>query len=183
MEDRISKPEPKEEGVASVTEIRNQLKSQDLDTLEATSLSTVGGRVFPDAAAVPSLRDLVSVADAWRATHVTAYGGCIGGTDSVTNHQMQDGATDETVLLPTGKQLHQIQAVSIVNSGPQPMTAHLLVNGVIVGPILDVNPTESAGFTISNSLTVGASTPLQVNLVTGTAADALVKIASVLVGV
>ena len=166
-----------------MTEIRNQLKSQDLATLDAQSLNTVGGRVFPDNAAVPGLRDLVSVTDAWRATHATAYGGCIGGTDSVTNHQMQDGATDENVLLPTGKQLHQVQAVSIINGGPQPMTAHLLVNGVIVGAILTVNPTESAGFTISNGLTVGASTPLQVNLVTGTAADALVKVASVLVGV
>lgn len=180
MEEFDKEPQPEAE---AVTQVRNQLRLQDLATVDAESFSTVGGRLFPDSAAVPDLRDLVSIVDSWRASHAVAYGGCISGTDSVTNHQVQDGATDETVLAPTGSQLHQIQAVSIVNSGPQPMTAHLLVSGVIVGDILTINPTEKAGFTISNSLTVGASTPLQINLVSGTAADALVKIASILVGV
>ena len=63
-----------------MTDVRNQLKSQDLATLEASSLNTVGGRIFPDNAAVPAVNALVSVADGWRATHAVAYGGPFGGT-------------------------------------------------------------------------------------------------------
>ena len=173
--------EPQPEATA-MTEIRNQLKSQDLDTLEASSLNTVGGRVFPDAAAVPSLRDLVSVADAWRATHATAYGGPIGGTDAVVTHAMQTDNV-EAIFTPTGKQLAQISAVQVANGGGAPMTADLLIGGVLVAAGLTINPSESGGFDIDSTLIVGPSTPLQVHITSGTVADATSKAAYVLVGV
>jgi len=173
-------PEPTE--AQAMTEIRNQLKSQDLATLEASSLSTVGGRVFPDNAAVPGLRDLVSVTDAWRATHATAYGGPIGGTDAVVTHQMQTDNV-EAIFTPTGKQLAQVIAVQVANGGGAPMTADLLIGGVIVAAGLTINPTESAGFDIDSTLICGPSTALQVHLTSGSASDATAKAAYVLVGV
>ena len=165
-----------------MTEIRNQLKSQDLNTLEASSLNTVGGRVFPDAAAVPSLRDLVSVTDAWRATHATAYGGPIGGTDAVETHQMQTDNV-EAIYTPTGKQLARVIAVQVANGGGAPMTANLLVGGVVVTTGLTINPSESGGFDIDQPLICGPSTALQVHLTSGSASDAVAKVAYVLVGV
>lgn len=165
-----------------MTEVRNQLKSQDLATLEASSLSTVGGRVFPDSAAVPSLRDLVSVVDAWRATHSTAYGGPIGGTDATVTHAMQTDNV-EAIFTPTGKQLAHIVAVQVANGGGQPMTADLLIGGVIVASGLAINPAESGGFDIDAPLYVGPSTPLQVHITSGTVSDATAKAAYVFVGV
>lgn len=165
-----------------MTDVRNQLKSQDLNTLEATSLNTVGGRIFPDNAAVPAVNALVSVADGWRATHAVAYGGPIGGTDAVVSHQMQTDSV-EAVYTPTGKQLASIIAVQVANGGGAPMTADLLVGGVIVSSGLTINPTESAGFDIDQTLYVGPSTPCQVHLTSGSASDAVAKVAYVLVGV
>lgn len=165
-----------------MTEVRNQLKSQDLETLEAASLSTVGGRVFPDSAAVPSLRDLVSVVDAWRATHVTAYGGPIGGTDAVETHVMQTDNV-EAIFTPSGKQVAQVIAVQVANGGGAPMTADLLVGGVILAAGLTINPAESAGFDLDAPVYVGASTPLQVHITSGTVSDATAKAAYFLVGV
>jgi len=165
-----------------MTDVRNQLKSQDLATLEASSLNTVGGRIFPDNAAVPAVNALVSVADGWRATHAVAYGGPIGGTDAVETHQMQTDSV-EAIYTPSGKQLARVIAVQVANGGGAPMTADLLVGGVVVTTGLTINPSESAGFDIDQSLICGPSTPLQVHLTSGSASDAVAKVAYVLVGV
>ena len=164
-----------------MSEVRNQLKSQDLSTLEATSLSTVGGRVFPDNAAGPDLRALIEVARAWGATHAPANGGPIGGTDDVSTHTMS--TSDEAVFTPTGKQLAQVSAVSIANGGGAPMIADLKIGGVVVDVGVNVDPSGAKPFELTVPLIVGPSTPVQVNLSEGTAADATVKVAYVLVGV
>lgn len=180
MEVLAKEPQPEE---AAMTEVRNQLKSQDLATLEAASLSTVGGRVFPDSAAVPSLRDLVSVVDAWRATHVTAYGGPIGGTDDTNTHAMQTDNV-EAVYTPTGKQVARISAVQVANGGGAPMTAQLYVGGVNTGvQEININPSDEAGFLLNSDLFVGNSTPLGVKITSGTVADATAKVSFILVGV
>tara|TARA_Y100000361_G_scaffold148525_1_gene161459 strand:+ start:69 stop:566 length:498 start_codon:yes stop_codon:yes gene_type:complete len=165
-----------------MTEVRNQFKSQDLATLEASSINTVGGRIFPDNAAVPNLRALIEVVDSWRATHAVAYGGPIGGTDAVVTHQMQTDSV-EAIYTPTGKQVAQVVAVQVANGGGAPMTADLLIGGVVVTSGLTINPSESGGFDIDTTLLVGPSTPLQVHLTSGSASDAVAKAAYVLVGV
>lgn len=180
MEDVAEEPEPEEK---AMSEVRNQLKSQDLATLEATSLSTVGGRVFPDNAAVPDLRALVDIAKAWGATHAPANGGPIGGTDSTTTHQLQTDSV-EAVFTPTGKQLARVVAVQVSNSGGAPMTAQLFVGGVNTGvQEININPSEDAGFLLESNIIVGPSTPLGVKLTSGSASDASVKVAHVFVGV
>lgn len=179
MEVLAQEPQPE---AKAVTQVRNQLRLQDLATVAAESFSTVGGRLFPDSAAVPDLRDLVSIVDAWRASHAVAYGGPIGGTDGVTTHVMQTDSV-EAVFTPTGSQVARVIAVQVANGGGAPMTANLLVGGVLVTSDLNINPTESAGFDIDSALIVGPSTPLQVHLTSGTVSDATAKVAHVLLGV
>lgn len=179
MEDLAKEPQPEAE---AVTQVRNQLRLQDLATVDAESFSTVGGRLFPDAAAVPDLRDLVSIVDAWRASHAVAYGGPIGGTDAVTTHAMQTDSAED-VFTPTGSQVARIVAAQVANGGGQPMTADLLVGGVLVSQGLTINPAEAAGFDIDSALIVGPSTPLQVHITSGSVSDATAKVAHVLVGV
>lgn len=164
-----------------MSDIRNLLKGQDVENTTADQLHTIGGRVFLDQESVASLNDFANIAQAWRGVHALAYGGPIGGTDAVTTHQMQTDNV-EAVLTPTGTALHRVVAAQVANGGGAPMTADLLVGGVLVAQGLTINPAESAGFDLDASLVVGASTPLQVHLTSGSASDAVAKVASVLVG-
>lgn len=162
--------------------VRDQLRNQSFEQVDANSFNTVGGRVFPDNASVPDVQALIQIVNGWRASHAVAYGGPIGGTDEVTTHAMQTDNV-EAIYTPQDKQLARIIAVQVANGGGAPMTADLLVGGCIVAQGLTVNPAESAGFDIDSNLIVGASTPLQVHITSGTVADATAKAAHVLVGV
>ena len=62
------------------SEIANQLKSQSLGDVLASTFNTVGGRVFPDLLASQSLADLVKVVDSYRATHAPLYGNSLPNT-------------------------------------------------------------------------------------------------------
>lgn len=164
-----------------MSDLRNLLKGQTIDGTTADQVHVIGGRVFLDQSGVPSLRDFAEIVSAWRGVHALAYGGPIGGTDAVTTHQMQTDNV-EAILTPTGTALHRVVAVQVANGGGAPMTADLLIGGVVVASGLTINPSESAGFTIGSDLVIGASTPLQVHITSGTVSDAVAKAATVLVG-
>lgn len=166
-----------------MTTIRDQLRNQSLGTVDPASFSEVGSRVFPDRAAIPDANALINIVETWRATHAVAYGGPIGGSDAVATHTMQSDAV-EAVYTPQNRQVAQIIAVQVANGGGQPMTADLYAGGVMTGTAqININPSEEAGFALTSPLFVGADTPLQVKLPTGTPSDATVKVAYILCGV
>lgn len=166
-----------------MTNVRDQLRNQDYATVDASSFSTVGGRVFPDSAAVPDVRALTDIVNGWRATHAVAYGAPIGGEDSTSTHNMQTDSV-EAVYTPSGKQMSRILAAQVANGGGAPMTAQLFVGGVNTGvQEININPSDSAGFLLQSPIYVGPSTPLQVKITSGSATDATVKVAFVLSGV
>jgi hypothetical protein len=166
-----------------LTNVRDQLRNQDLATVDASSFSTVGGRVFPDSAAVPDVRALTDIVNGWRAAHAVAYGAPIGGEDSTVSHNMQ-GDTIEAVYTPTGKQVARIIGVQVSNGGGAPMTADLYAGGVLLGvQQINVNPSEASGFLLQSDIYVGPSTPLQIKIASGTPSDATAKVAFVLCGV
>jgi len=136
-----------------VTEIRNQFKSQDLATLSAASINTVGGRIFPDDAAVPDLQALVAILDAWRSVHVPTYGAPIPGTGDTAVHQFELPNTIETVYAPATGEVASVQMITVQNAGV----------GTIV---LDLFLTDADGTNIDvlDNLNIGAG--LVVNLMT-----------------
>ncbi|MGB0377282.1 MAG: hypothetical protein ACPGGE_00555 [Poseidonia sp.] len=165
-----------------MSDIRNLLKGQDVENTTADQLHTIGGRVFLDQESVASLNDFANIAQAWRGVHALAYGGPIGGTDAVTTHNMQTDSV-EAVLTPTGTQIHRVVAVQVANGGGAPMTAQLFVGAVNTGvQEISINPGEDAGFLLDSDVLIGNSTPLGVKITSGSATDATVKVASVLVG-
>lgn len=166
-----------------MTTIRDQLRNQNLGTVDPASFSEVGSRVFPDRGAIPDANALINIVEAWRATHAVAYGGPIGGSDVVTTHVMQTDAV-EAVLTPQNRQVAQIIAVQVANGGGAPMEADLYVGGVLVGvQRITINPGEENGFALTTSVLAGADTPLQVKIPSGTVSDATAKVASILLGV
>ena len=165
-----------------MSDVRNLLKGQNVETTSADQLHTIGGRVFLDVESIPSLNDFHNIAQAWRGVHALAYGGPIGGTDAVTTHNMQTDSV-EAVLTPSGTALHRVVAVQVANGGGAPMTAALYVGGVNTGiQEISVNPSEDAGFLLESCVVIGASTALGVKITSGSATDATVKVSSVLVG-
>lgn len=64
------------------------------------------------------------------------------------------------------------------------MTAALYVGGANTGiQEININPSEEAGFLLQSPIFVGADTPLQVKITSGTVSDATVKVAYILCGV
>lgn len=166
-----------------MTTIRDQLRNQDLGTVDPASFSTVGSRVFPDRQAIGDSAALVAIVDSWRATHAVAFGGPIGGTDNTATHVMQTDAV-EAVYTPQNRQVAQVVAVQVANGGGAPMTAQLYVGGVNLGVTeININPSEEAGFLLQSPIFVGADTPLQVKITSGTVSDATASVAYILCGV
>lgn len=164
-----------------MTEVRNQLKSQDLSTLQATSLSTVGGRVFPDNAAVPDLRALVEVLNGYRAVHVPTYGQPIPGTSDAASHTA-DAPNDWKVLIqPSGETVTEVQLINIFNNGAAPVEVDIgLIDSdgtAYVAAVFTVNPGERVnGMQLTNNtLTLDRNTSLQFRVVTGTFGDVSVR--------
>lgn len=166
-----------------MTTVRDQLRNQDLGTVDPASFSVVGSRVFPDRQAVADTSALVSIVDSWRATHAVAFGGPIGGTDDTATHTMQTDAV-EAVYTPQNRQVARIIAAQVANGGGAPMTAAIYAGGVNLGvQEISINPSDEAGFLLQSPIFVGADTPLQVKITSGTVSDATVKVAYILCGV
>lgn len=161
-------------------ELRNQLKSQTLDSLTASSLSTVGGRVYPDDAAVPDLGALVSVLDSWRAVHVPSYGAPIPQTGTLHTHAMTGSDLENVVDVSAG--VLKVQAVSLTNGGPAPILFDVYVGGVALNSdALAADPGNFRAFAIPSPLFIDENTPLQVKITSGTPTDGVVDVSTIAV--
>jgi len=156
-----------------MTNVRNQLKSQDLSTLEAASLETVGGRIFPDNTAVPDLRALVEVLDSYRAVHLPTYGQPIPGTSDAQTVTADDPNTFKVLIAPTGDTVTRVQVINIINNGSIPAQIDIALidaNGAaFVAAVLDV----AAGARVNginlanNDLFIDRNTSLEFRVVAG----------------
>jgi hypothetical protein len=100
-------------------EIRNQFKSQSLDVLAASSIQTVGGRVFPDAPAVDDLLAFKAVVESWQGVHTPTYAQPIAGTNAVT-----EGTGQGAMLTATNdNEVYRIDSIFLNNTGGAPITA------------------------------------------------------------
>ena len=52
-----------------MSEIRNQLKSQSIDSLLPTSIEAVGGRIFPDSTSLDGQLDFSQIIQLWQSVH------------------------------------------------------------------------------------------------------------------
>lgn len=92
--------------------IRNQLKSQDLDTVIPSAFKQVGGVVYPDRSAIVALNDLFQIVNAYRSVHAVTYGNAIPNTG-----QVAEGIEDGQGLAATDNQVIQVNSISVTNAG------------------------------------------------------------------
>lgn len=114
-------------------EIRNQFKSQTLDSLVAGSIQTVGGRVYPDAPATTDLDAFKAVVQSWQGVHVPTYGQPIPGTNSVTQG-MGQGAV---LAADTDNEVYRIDSIFLNNAGGAPLTAYMKLAACPINASMD----------------------------------------------
>lgn len=152
-------------------EIRNQFKSQTLASLVASSIQTVGGRVFPDAPAVTDLEAFKAVVESWRGVHVPTYGQPIPQSGSTVQTTGAD-----TLISATGNQVKRINAITLKNSGDSAPIVTTLTQGtsppvsLIALPDGGTCPPQST-IIINGPFYVDENTPIIVGVSSGTAGD------------
>jgi len=152
-------------------EIRNQFKSQTLASLVASSIQTVGGRVFPDAPAVTDLEAFKAVVESWRGVHVPTYGQPIPQSGSTVNVTGPD-----TIVLASGNEVKRVHAITLKNAGDSAPITVSLTQGtsppvtLISLPDGGVCPPQST-IIIERPFYVDENTPIAVGVSSGTAGD------------
>jgi len=163
------------------SELANQLNSQSLDNVLPEAFKQVGGRVFPDSRSFQPLLDLVAIVDAYRATHLLAYGGVIpnSGTAYVTTLS-GDGLND--VVAPSSTESITINGISVLNTGGSPIACNLLLGDTLLASVT-VGPAESIAMsqvmTSGLPLTLSKGQTLAAIKVSGTSTDITINVSAV----
>ena len=99
------------------SQIGNQLKSQTLDEVLASTFTTVGGRVFPDINADPGLAEFVEIVNSWRSTHASTYGAPIPNSGVSYAGAAIDLNTPTDLIVAVDNEVLFVNALSIENIG------------------------------------------------------------------
>ena len=114
-----------------MSEIANQLKSQDLDTVIVDSFNAVGGRTFPDINASTDIMDLVKIVSAWQSTHVQTYGNPLPNAAFTAQLAPTDLDTPEVLLSATDNEVILVTALSFEHRGAgATIVGHVDLDGV-----------------------------------------------------
>jgi len=98
-----------------MSEVRNQLKSQDLDTVEPAAFKNVGGVVYPDNKAKNNLESLNEIVTSFRSVHTPTYGNPIPGspygyTDTI------DSSTTTKIIETTPNEVISLQNITLFST-------------------------------------------------------------------
>jgi len=143
-------------------ELRNLLKSQDLNTVAPASFQQVGGSVFPDQRAAFSLADFGSIVDAFRAVHLPSYGSAIPQSAKTASLN-----GDGTLLSVSGNAVAVVQAIQITTVGADPSSCKVNLNGVMVATA-NADPADTQPIVLAYPLIVDSGSPLTI---TGSSSD------------
>jgi hypothetical protein len=154
------------------SEIANQLNSQDLDTVLASTFGTVGGRTFPDARSSDGLADLRDIVNAYRATHLVAYGNVV--PSSGVEYSIQPPNLNVTDLIAPGSQeVIHVNAISFDNESVTDAAAITLqVGNTVISSQINVPPNTNSGwfdiFSVATPpLVLSAGQSLKINITAG----------------
>jgi len=165
-----------------MTEVRQQLRNQTLTDLTADSISTVGGRIFPDGTAIGDLGALLQIVEAWRDVHAPTYGAPIPGTGNVQSLAAAEANTWQDVIAPSGQEVTSIQFVGLYNSDvTTPATVDIGLTDAdgtaYVAASLQVDPQSFVnGFSLgSQPLLIDSNITLQFRVKTGPYASVTIR--------
>lgn len=157
----------------SSTEIRQQLRNQNIDALLTSAINTVGGRIFPDDLAVIDMDALNQIVSAWRSTHASTYGQVQPNTGVLA-----EGIADGGGIAPGDNEVIEVVAASMANAGAAPLDVDVKIGDLILNTI-NIPPGEtvkSIDFQVF-PLTLSKPLSLKFAVTTGTASDFSAKVA------
>mgnify|MGYP001302316645 CR=1 FL=1 len=114
------------------SQIGNQLKSQTLDQVLASTFTTVGGRVFPDLGADPGLNDFIDIVNSWRSTHASTYGAVIPNSGVSYAGAAIDLNTPTDLIAASDNEVLFVNALSIENIGVAAIEYQILVGTTVL---------------------------------------------------
>jgi len=166
-----------------MSELGNQLNSQTLDEVLASTFKTVGGRVFPDQRSQLGLADFIAVVTAWQKTHSQTYGNVLPNSGSANAGDFGSSTAFELVAAEDNEVI-RINGISIDNAGGDPAVVSILIGGNTVLARVDVPPAAAGGTVastqiISSSIIISKGQNLTANLVSGTGSDITVNVSTV----
>jgi len=138
-----------------VKELRDLLKSQNLDTVLPTALKQVGGAVFPDRMAEKDLADFVQVVDSFRGVHSPTYGTTIPMSGATVNVE-----GNGIVLRPNKTEVVSINAISISNASVGNISVSLTIGGVKIGDYTATATPEETAIGLGRSIFLDYNSPL-----------------------
>jgi len=170
-----------------MSEVGNQLKSQTLGDVEASTFGIVGGRVFPDLGSTQDFLDLTKIVEAYRSTHNPNYGTHIPNSAKISFQEGVAGLTKfkdtltGTIDLFEDKKTYKVMAMDVTNLGLGAITVDLgVVNSV--GDFVKLSSTSpgsgaQASMDIKELTTFDSSVQPAFIVSSGFPADAFVQIA------
>lgn len=154
-----------------MSEIRNQLKSQNLGAVNASSLLQVGGEIYPDASAINNMLDFQQIVSAFRAVHQPSFGSPIAGSNAVA-----EGTNQGTMLQASNdNEVYRIDSIFLNNTGGAPITAVVRLGTAPINTTMSsmnnqvIQPAENA--LIMGPFFMDSITTLGVVVTDGTAGD------------
>ena len=164
-----------------MSELGNQLNSQTLSEVLASTFNTVGGRVFPDQRSQEGLADFIAVVTAWQQTHAQTFGNVLPNTGVAYADSL--ASSPATLVEPADNETVKINAISIENSGGDPAGVQIILGSTIVysGDI----PPAAAGGAVGSSLiltspiVMSKGQSLTASLTSGTGSDITVNVSTV----
>lgn len=155
-------------------EIRNQLKSQNLESVLPAALKSVGGQVFPDEPSIGDQIDFAQIVKTWSSVHAPTYGNPIGSTSTTAQAAGQGGEAEVDVLTATKSEVFRVQAIALQNGGgAAPIVAKVLIGDCPIVFDLTGAPSTTTPFSLNQPIFVDANSPLKFAVLSGTASDAL----------
>ena len=125
-------------------ELRDQLKSQNLDTVEPSAFKFVGGTVFPDHNAKEDLNDFVEVMDSFKATHLPTNGAIpIPHTEQTIFKTLTTSSDSITFLIPGTNEVYEIVSVYAVVPANYSIGNAFLGVGQSGSPIADLGDIDA----------------------------------------
>lgn len=156
------------------TEIRQQLRNQNLESLLITQTNQVGDRIFPDDLAVIDMEALQQIVSAWRATHTATYGQVLPNTGVIA-----EGIEDGQGVSAGDNEVMDVIAISAENAGGAPINISIKIGDVvyfngIVDPVNGLTSNDLGGL-----LPITLAKPLSLKFVVtgGVGSDFSAKVA------
>ena len=158
------------------SEFQNLVKSQSIASITAQQILAAGSPIFLDILTSPDIRAINTLIESYARIHLPAFGQPIAGSGVSSS-----GTGSGTIITPTQNEVFRVMGVNFTNSGGAPITLDLGLGGVIIQSAVDVAPGQTVIATLPATIFCDIESHLYVTVTSGTEAEMVTAVATMLV--